>query len=72
MQFTYLGLTIGALVVLAACSPQIVKQEPKPGALRTGEIILVDDGSCPAGQVKEVTGGTPTQDRGRRCVPGPE
>ena len=35
--------------------------------------MLVDDGSCPAGQIKEVTGGKGEGESGirrsRRCVP---
>ena len=27
------------------------------GAMREGQVVLVDDGSCPAGQIKRVVGG---------------
>jgi hypothetical protein len=40
--------------------------------LRLGQRVLVDDGSCPAGQIKEVTGVTMTTTgiaRARKCVP---
>jgi hypothetical protein len=40
--------------------------------LRLGQRVLVDDGSCPAGQIKEVTGVTLTTTgiaRARKCVP---
>lgn len=38
------------------------KQEPPPGSLKTGEVVIVDDGVCPPGRIKEVTGGTNIQD----------
>ena len=34
-----------------------LKQEPPMGAMREGEVVLVDDGSCPKGQIKRVVGG---------------
>ena len=40
--------------------------------LRLGQRILVDDGSCPAGQIKEVSGTRMTADgivRAQKCVP---
>jgi hypothetical protein len=40
--------------------------------LRLGQRIMVDDGSCPAGQIKEVTGVKLTTSgiaRARKCVP---
>ncbi len=40
--------------------------------LRLGQRMMVDDGSCPAGQIKEVTGVKLTTTgvaRARRCVP---
>ena len=36
----------------------VLAKEPTEGHLRPGEQVLVDDGSCPAAQIKEVTGGT--------------
>ena len=40
--------------------------------LRLGQRVLVDDGSCPAGQIKEVRGAKMTAkgiERARACVP---
>jgi hypothetical protein len=40
--------------------------------LRLGQRILVDDGSCPAGQIKEVAGSQLTANgvvRTRKCIP---
>lgn len=46
------------------------------GALKEGQRVLVDDGSCPAGQIKEVIGGNHIKaggykriERQRRCIP---
>jgi hypothetical protein len=36
----------------------VLKSEPGEGQLRPGQRVLVDDGSCPAGQIKEVIGGS--------------
>ena len=40
--------------------------------LRLGQRVLVDDGSCPAGQIKEVAGSQMTTSgvvRTRKCIP---
>jgi hypothetical protein len=65
------------LTMLAhAANAQILKQEPKMGALRENQVALVDDGSCPPGQIKRVVGGNHTKvggtkqvERTRTCVP---
>src|SRR5262249_41797487 len=54
--------------------PGALSHDPAPGALRTGQIVLVDDGSCPRGQIKELAGGTPEMlarhlPRAHRCIP---
>lgn len=51
-------------------SQQVAREQDIAG-LRLGQRILVDDGSCPAGQIKEVTGVKLTEtgvSRGRKCV----
>jgi hypothetical protein len=52
-----------------------VAREPAMGEMRPGERLLVDDGSCPTGQIKLVTGGNHVKvggnahvERSRRCV----
>jgi hypothetical protein len=41
-----------------SCNAQpVVKQEPFDGKMLPGAVILVDDGSCGKGRIKEVTGG---------------
>lgn len=56
-------LAIGVLIVAAsAANAAQVSREADIVNLRLGERILVDDGSCPAGQIKEISGAklTPT------------
>jgi uncharacterized protein DUF6719 len=36
---------------------EILKKEPIMGALKEGQVVYVDDGTCPVGQVKKVIGG---------------
>lgn len=57
-----------------ACGAQtVVKQEPFDGKMEPGQIILVDDGTCGKGKIKEVTGGEigamNPRPRSRRCIP---
>lgn len=72
-------LTLTAFPAMAA--PEILKREPPAGSLPAGVTVLVDDGKCPRGQIKEVTGGgnmggsswrsggTQGASRYRRCIP---
>jgi hypothetical protein len=68
---------IGAVGVLAyrTYAPDIPVagaplKEPPAGILGTGSRVLVDDGSCPRGQIKEVIGGNVPQrtPRIRTCI----
>ena len=62
-------LSIGLVNPVAAAQ---VGREQDIVDLRLGQRVLVDDGSCPAGQIKEVTGVTLTTAgiaRARKCVP---
>lgn len=69
-----LGIALaGTVGPLAA---QILKKEPAMGQLREGQTVMVDDGSCPTGQIKAVTGGNHVKAGGtkqvtriRKCVP---
>ncbi|MEM9047285.1 MAG: DUF6719 family protein [Pseudomonadota bacterium] len=72
MRRTYLLLALG-LTGLGACAPTLLSEDPAPGAIPHNEIVLVDDGSCPPGQVKELTGGNTTLNipRKQRCIPRP-
>jgi hypothetical protein len=63
-----------AAATASADEEQVLSREPPTGALHAGQKALVDDGTCPQGQVKEVTIGR-TDKRGparqRRCVADP-
>lgn len=63
--------TAAVLLVLFA-SPTIaqaqVKKEPPLGALQPGQVVLVDDGTCPAGQIKRVVGGDHKKVGGKNLV----
>lgn len=56
---------------LALFAATILTREPDPGELRLGQRVYVDDGTCPAGQIKEVAGANLTANgivRSRQCV----
>ena len=62
--FTLAGLATSAMA-------DQVSREQDITELRLGQRILVDDGSCPAGQIKEVYGARMTASgilRARQCV----
>jgi hypothetical protein len=65
----------GAIAVLALANPAAAEQvsrEQDIVGLRLGQKILVDDGSCPAGQIKEVYGANLNAAgiaSTRKCVP---
>ena len=70
-----LALTAIALLSIAgsaaaASAPRASEMEPATGTIATGVSVLVDDGTCPAGQIKQVTGGDTKRGvaRTRRCV----
>ncbi|MGM4917862.1 DUF6719 family protein [Tardiphaga sp. 813_E8_N1_3] len=66
----------GLLVSVALATPALaidqVAREQDIVELRLGQRIQVDDGSCPTGQIKEVSGTTLSTSgvtRVRKCVP---
>ena len=66
-------LTGFALLALAppALAEQVAREQDIV-ELRLGQRILVDDGSCPTGQIKEVSGAQITTTgvvRVRKCIP---
>ena len=74
-----LALWCGALLmsgcsVLAPVPITYLSQDPPPGRLPHGETAYVDDGRCPAGQVKRLIGGDAKQNIPRKveCVPRPQ
>jgi hypothetical protein len=68
-------LALAAIAMLASAGvarAEIVAREQDIAELRLGQRILVDDGSCPAGQIKEVAGSQMTTSgvlRTRKCIP---
>ncbi|UZE47247.1 DUF6719 family protein [Rhodopseudomonas sp. P2A-2r] len=66
---------LGGLVLLAMTIPASAEQYARESdipELRLGQRIQVDDGTCPTGQIKEVTGTNLTAggvNRVRKCVP---
>ena len=65
----------GAALLIGAAAPaqaQTYGREQDIPDLRLGQRVMVDDGTCPAGQVKEVSGAKMTPDgvaRAAKCVP---
>jgi hypothetical protein len=60
----------------AAAAQTVVKREPPMGALKEGQRVLIDDGSCGPGKIKEATGGNHVKVGGNssivrtyRCIP---
>ena len=71
-RFSFLPLCGFALVALvtSAMADQVSREQDITD-LRLGQRILVDDGSCPAGQIKEVSGAKMTSTgilRARQCI----
>ncbi|UGY02700.1 DUF6719 family protein [Bradyrhizobium quebecense] len=66
-------VSAAALVaIIHAAFAQTVMREADIVDLRVGQRVLVDDGSCPAGQIKQVIGAKLSQNgvvRTRSCVP---
>ena len=61
-----------ALSTEAWAQQSIVSREQDIVDLRLGQRVMVDDGSCPVGQIKEVQGAQMTTSgvvRTRKCVP---
>jgi hypothetical protein len=74
-------VAIGVATALMAgvADAQMLKQEPAMGGLREGQTVMVDDGTCPKGQIKLVTGGNHKQVGGTKdirrttsCIPRPK
>jgi hypothetical protein len=71
---TFPSIVAVALLAFAtsAVAQQPVMREADIPDLRLGQRVLVDDGSCPAGQIKEVQGSQMTTTgvvRTRKCIP---
>ena len=73
---TFIAAAIFAMTTGGSIAATVLKAEPPMGALKEGQRVLVDDGSCPPGQLREVIGGNHTKADGKsnvirqyRCVP---
>ena len=70
-------IIVGSILLVTIAAPalaqtQHVAREQDIVSLRLGQRILVDDGTCPAGEVKEVSGAKMTPSGvtpARKCVP---
>jgi hypothetical protein len=63
--------SLAVLALTAAARADIVGRESDIAELRLGQRVYVDDGSCPAGQIKEIAGMRLTAsgvERTRKCV----
>ncbi|MFB9264175.1 DUF6719 family protein [Bradyrhizobium erythrophlei] len=65
------SVALVTLALPASAQQQVVSREQDIVDLRVGQRVLVDDGSCPAGQIKQIVGSQLTEDgvlRTRSCV----
>jgi hypothetical protein len=71
----FICATFGTVLVIlgtSVCAEQIFQREQEIPDLRLGQRVMIDDGTCPAGQIKQLTGSklTPTGvTRTSSCVP---
>ncbi len=65
---------VSSTAVAAPTAPVVLKEMPAKGVLRLGEVIYVDDGKCPAGELTKITGGNQKAGVARQveCVKRPE
>lgn len=62
----------GWLAFATAAQATVFSREQDIPDLRLGQRVRIDDGTCPAGEVKEVSGSRMTETgvyRARKCVP---
>lgn len=72
LRHAALGAAIVVMLVPDARAAETVSRERDIGDLRLGQRVQVDDGMCPAGQIKEVLGAQLSAAgvvRVARCVP---
>jgi hypothetical protein len=74
-----IAVAVATALMGGAANAQILKQEPAMGGLREGQTVMVDDGTCPKGEIKLVTGGNHKQVGGTKdirrttsCIPRPK
>lgn len=66
-------MAVALFASLSVGAAEVLTQVPGDGKLAAGQVVHVDDGSCPAGQIKELTGGDSRKGISRtvRCVARP-
>jgi len=76
LRFSILTLlALGVFLSILGCAEtQYAKEKPATGDIPYGKVVYVDDGTCPEGQVKEITGGSQDKriPRTVRCVKRPQ
>ena len=75
LYWSRIGAPSLGLALSAQKRPLIVKTDPPPGTIPYGVNVLVDDGTCGEGGIKQVTGAKAVVFGGRRiekCVPYPK
>jgi hypothetical protein len=63
---------LGFLLLASPALAQQLSREQDIGELRLGQRVKVDDGTCPAGQIKEISGTRMTSGgivRSQKCTP---
>ena len=69
---TMLGLFL-SMCPSASAAIEVLKEDPPKNALPRGKVVYVDDGTCPADMIKEITGGNQEKGIPRKvqCVKRP-
>ena len=70
--WTALPVSLAMVLLATPVLAQQVSREQDIVELRLGQRVMVDDGSCPAGQIKEVSGAKMTATgvlRSAKCIP---
>jgi hypothetical protein len=73
-QSSFLAIIVTSILISGCSIHPIIKTEPQPGTLHYGQVVYIDDGSCPSGEVKKLTGGDNVQaiPRQVQCVKRPQ
>lgn len=68
------GVFICGAASAVAAPVEVLKTMPAQGSVRQGDVVYVDDGRCPTGQVKKIIGGNQKTGVARQveCVKRPQ
>ena len=68
------GVFVCGAASAVAAPVEVLKTMPAQGSVRQGDVVYVDDGRCPAGQVKKIIGGNQKTGVARQveCVKRPQ